>query len=75
MSTKERIQAEIETLAPSELDELYELIQKFLEGKRQSNGEGILSRLAKIQIDGPEDFSVNHDLYATGAKSAKPDAH
>ncbi len=74
MSVKERFQAEIQALSRAELDELFMLILQFLEQKRQSKSGGILSRLAQIQFEGPEDLSVNHNLYITGEKVAKPDS-
>jgi hypothetical protein len=75
MSTTERIRNEIKSLDRAELDELFEWILQFIEAKRQTKTEGALSRLAQIQIDGPEDFSANHDLYVTGEKSATGDLH
>ena len=68
MSTREKIQAEIETLNRQELEELFALILEFIESKRQAKAEGVLSRLAQIQIEGPLDLSENHDLYITGEK-------
>lgn len=70
MSTIERIEQEIKTLERSELEELLEIIRHFLDKEPKSNDEGTLSRRSKIQIDGPEDLSVNHDLYFRGEKVA-----
>ena len=75
MSAQEQIQAEIKSLDRAELEQLFDWIQQFMEEKRQSTSEGILSRLAQIQIDGPEDLSTNHDLYVTGEKRANSDIH
>lgn len=75
MNAQEQIQAEIKSLNPVELQELFDWIQQFMEETRQSKSEGILSRLAQIQIDGPKDLSINHDLYVTGEKRANADTH
>lgn len=61
MSEHEQLLAEIKTLPREELIDLFEGILQFLEEKRQSKSEGILSRLAQIQIDDPTDFSENEE--------------
>jgi hypothetical protein len=69
MTTKERIHAELETLAEEEMNILLHVIQEFSQGKTASpspNSPAFLSRLKQIQIDGPEDFSVNLDQYLNG---------
>jgi len=75
MSTKERIQAEIEHVSDEkDLNELYKLVKDFTESRRNSR-ESLMSKLRSISIDAPEDFSANFDLYATGEKRAEPDLH
>jgi len=68
MSTKERIQSEIETLSPEELEELYAWVLDFIETRRQTKPESIFAQLREIEIQGPTDFSENHDLYLSGEK-------
>jgi hypothetical protein len=71
MTTKELIQAEIEHLSERELEELYKLVKNFSQSK-QSDKQSLMSKLRRIKIDAPEDFSTNFDLYLTGEKSAEP---
>lgn len=71
MSTKERIQAEISSLSPDELEELYLWVLEFIESKRRTKQESLFAQLRAIKIDGPTDFSENHDLYLSGEKSAR----
>lgn len=68
MTTKELIHAEIERLNEDQLDEVYTLIKQFVDEKQESNKPGLLQRLKRIQIDGPEDFAANLDLYLNGEK-------
>lgn len=70
MTIKESIQAEIEKLDETELEELYRLILEFVEQRRQVSKGNLLTNLTQIRIDGPPDFSANHDLYASGVKGA-----
>ena len=71
MSTKELIQQEIDKLDESRLPALYELVKRFAKPKaeRPPSSETLMQRLQKIQISAPPDFSVNHEQYASGAKS------
>ncbi len=72
MTAKELIEAEIRTLSDSELDELYKVVKKFVETKKSpSKTSSLLSKLQRIQIDGPEDFAENIDLYLSGEKSVQ----
>ena len=69
MSTKELILAELDSLSQEELEELYLLVRQFLETQRQKTApHSLLERLSQIQIDGPEDFAENLDLYLSGEK-------
>ncbi|MBI4675935.1 MAG: hypothetical protein HY741_30200 [Chloroflexi bacterium] len=74
MSTRERIQAELETLEREDLEELFALILEFIESKRQAKPESIFAQLRQIQFEGPTDFSENHDLYITGEKRVQTDS-
>lgn len=58
MTTKERIQAEIEHVSDErDLNELYKIVKDFTESKRNS-GQSLMSKLRSISIDAPEDFSA-----------------
>jgi hypothetical protein len=76
MSTQELIQTELTRLDEAGLKALYPVIRQFVETHQPSAApaaeqtESLLTRLARIQIDGPEDLSTHHDQYASGAKRA-----
>ena len=73
MVTKELIHTEIDTVSGEYLEELYEIIRRFVQSKRQAKKPSLMSRLKSITIDAPEDFAANHDLYIiTGEKRAEP---
>lgn len=75
MTLKELIQVEIEKIEEENLKELYNLIISFIQKKRQEKKKSLLSNLKNIKIKGPEDFSINHELYASGKKHAEADFH
>ena len=69
MSTKELIKAKIDTLDDEALNELYEVVNKLVESKKTTAKESsFMSRLKRIEINAPEDFSVNLDQYTSGEK-------
>ncbi len=70
MTMKASIQAEIEKLDETDLEELHRLILEFVDQRRQASKGNLLTNLTKIRIDGPPDFGANHGLYASGVKSA-----
>lgn len=73
VTTKERIQARLEHVREEHLEELDDLIASFLESRQASAGQpGLLSRLQRISIDAPEDFSENLEQYASGEKTFEP---
>jgi hypothetical protein len=67
MTTKERVLSEIDKLTEDQLEELYKIVCHFLQEKPAKNS-GFLATLSQIQIDGPEDFAANLDLYLSGEK-------
>lgn len=71
MTTKELIHAEIDNLSEEALDELYNFIKTLAQSKAQTGKRGLLSKLQEIQIDAPEDFAANLDLYLSGEKSVE----
>ena len=75
MTTKELIQAEIDTLNDEDLDELYALIKHFTQSKRHAKPRSLLAALRCIQIEAPSDFAANLDLYVRGEKRVEPDLH
>lgn len=75
MTTKERIQAEIEHVSDEkDLNDLYRLVKDFTESKRNSK-QSLMSKLRSISIDAPEDFSAHFEQYASGEKRAESDIH
>jgi len=75
MTTKELIQSEIDRISDEDLDELYSLVKDFTQSKQQGRKQSLMSRLRAIQINAPEDFSTNFDLYTSGEKGVEPDLH
>ena len=71
MTTKEKLLREIEKLDEGQLEELYAVIKQYLHDQ-QNKTEGTLLKLSRIQIDGPEDFAANIDLYLSGEKQIAP---
>lgn len=70
MISKEAIKSEIEKVPPERLDELYQIVRSFAAHHDAGlANESFMSRLRKIQIDGPEDFAANIDSYLNGEKS------
>lgn len=58
MITKQIIQEHLESLTPEELNQVYELIQNLSSAEKQVKKPSLMSKLRKISIDAPEDFSV-----------------
>ncbi len=76
MSTKELLVSQIDALSQDELEEIYAFVKQYLASRTQEKTRpGFLERLGKIQIDGPEDFAENIDLYLSGEKQIVPAVH
>lgn len=75
MTTKEQIQAEIDSINEEYLDDLYAVIKKFAEAKQTPARPTLMSQLREIKIDAPEDFSANIDQYLSGEKHVDPELH
>lgn len=71
MTTKERIHAEIDHVDEAELDELYDLVKQFVQERQEASKPSLMSKLKRIQIDAPEDFATNLDLYMSAEKRAE----
>jgi hypothetical protein len=69
MVTKEIIKSKLDRVPEERLEEVYEVIKSYSRPEIQSNGGSLLSKLKKIRIEGPEDFSENLDLYLSGEKT------
>lgn len=69
MVTRETIKSEVEKVPDEKLEELYRVVRNFSREKASGTAGGFLSRLSRIQIEGPEDFASNFDLYLNGEKS------
>ncbi|HYJ88469.1 MAG TPA: hypothetical protein VEW46_20550 [Pyrinomonadaceae bacterium] len=69
MVTKDIIKSEIERVPEERLEELYEVVKVYSRSETESNGGTLFSKLMKISIDGPRDFSENLDLYLSGEKT------
>jgi hypothetical protein len=69
MVTKEIIKSELDRVPEERLEEVYEVVKLYSRPGTPSNGSSLLSKLKKIKIDGPEDFSENLDLYLSGEKT------
>ena len=59
MVTKEIIKSELDRVPEERLEEVYEVVKLYSRPVIPRNGGSLLSKLKKIKIDGPEDFSCN----------------
>ena len=75
MSTKELIQAELETLSDEDLEALYAVIKHFIQSKRHAKPRSLMATLRGIQIEAPPDFATNLDLYVSGEQRGELDLH
>jgi hypothetical protein len=75
MSTKELIQAELDTLRDEDLDALYIVIKQFIQFKQHAKPRSLMATLRDIQIGAPSDFAASLDLYVSREKRAEPDLH
>jgi hypothetical protein len=68
MVTRELLQAEIAKLNDTQLEEVYTLLQRYVESKTASQKSSFLADLSQIKIQAPPDFSTNWEQYASGEK-------
>lgn len=73
MSTRERINIELNSIDDESLDELYEIVKRYVALRRGSGASGIMAKLSRVRIQGPPDFSENLDLYLSGEKRGEAD--
>ena len=71
MSTKELIEAKIQTMSEAQLSALYPIIERIAERKPADETLSFMEKLGRIEIDAPPDFSANHEAYASGEKSVE----
>ena len=69
MVTKEEIKSEIEKVPEERLAELYQIIKRFTRSRPVSSQLTLMSKLRRVRISAPPDFSENIDLYLTGEKT------
>lgn len=69
MVTKEEVKSEIEKVPEERLAELYQIVKRFTQSKPVSSQLTLMSKLRRIRINAPPDFSENIDLYLTGEKT------
>ncbi|HVG29070.1 MAG TPA: hypothetical protein VM864_05060 [Pyrinomonadaceae bacterium] len=69
MATKEEIKSEIEKVPEERLAELYQVVKGFTRSKPKSSEPSLMSKLRRVRISAPPDFSENIDLYLTGEKT------
>ena len=72
MTIKELIYAEIDNIGEENLDELYEVVKRFVQAKATYQKKSTLSKLKQIKIQAPQDFAANLDLYLSGEKQFDP---
>jgi hypothetical protein len=71
MATKEEIKSEVEKVPEERLAELYQVVKGFTQSKLKSSEPSLMSKLRRIRISAPPDFSENIDLYLTGEKTVE----
>jgi hypothetical protein len=69
MATKEEIKSEIEKVPEERLAELYQIVRRFTQSRPSSSQPTLMSKLRRISISAPPDFSENIGLYLTGEKT------
>ncbi|MGA9997506.1 MAG: hypothetical protein WBP93_18975 [Pyrinomonadaceae bacterium] len=69
MITKEEIKSEIEKVPEERLAELYQIVKAFTQSRHSSSKPTLMSKLRRIRISAPPDFSENIDLYLSGEKT------
>jgi hypothetical protein len=69
MISKEQIKSEIEKVPEERLDELYMLVKNYSRPAFSSDGPSFMAKLRSVEIEGPDDFAKNIDLYLSGEKT------
>ncbi len=71
MSTRELIQAKIQTMDEAQLVALYPIVERIAQSEKSAENVSTLEKLRRIKIDAPADFATNLDLYTSGEKSVE----
>jgi hypothetical protein len=58
MITKQIIQEKLDNLTPEQLNQVYGIIEQLSSAEQPVKKPSLMSKLQKISIDAPEDFSV-----------------
>jgi len=69
MITKEEIKSEIEKVPEERLAELYQIIRRFTQSRPSPSQPSLMSKLRRVRISAPPDFSENVNLYLIGEKT------
>jgi hypothetical protein len=64
VTTKELSNTEIERPSEGSLKKVYDVVRSLAKSRATEQGHSFMSRLKRIQIDAPEDFTANLDLEA-----------
>ena len=75
MTTKEQLHAEIENLCEDRLDELHDIVKRFVQSQSTNGKLGIMAKLRNITVVAPADFAENLDLYTSGEKRVEDNLH
>jgi hypothetical protein len=59
----------VDSVDEKRLDDLYRMASAIAENERPEGRRDLITMLREISIDGPEDFSENLDMYASGEKT------
>lgn len=70
MTIKELIYSEIDQIEEVYLKDLYQVVTLFVQSKQPQKKPSLMTKLRQIQIDAPEDFAANLDIYLSGEKNA-----
>jgi hypothetical protein len=71
VATKEEIKSEIEKVPEEHLTELYQIVRRFTQHRPRPSEPTLMSKLKRVRINAPPDFSENIDLYLTGEKTVE----
>lgn len=63
MTTREIIEVELQKIDDAYLEELYEIIYRFVQSRQTGKKQTLMRKLQAIQIDGPADLATNLDTY------------
>jgi hypothetical protein len=69
MVTRDMVHAVVDSVDEKRLDDLYRMASAIAENERPEGSRDLITMLREISIDGPEDFSENLDMYASGEKT------